>query len=227
MPTPAAGRPKSNEGWCQRKWMVLSSSQRNRATNEPTVSDTGMTNMVQRSRWGRTKNCSARFFTIQYLFEVDQPFSVDTHDPDSRGVFFEGIGIGIGRDGVVYRLDIDRQNVGVPVFFLFFMVQALVILFPFCEEHLVGGVWVQEKTGFFVVAIQRGADKLTSCILGVFGFFKGMRVAACCPQQQGGEDKFVDHVTKVKKKGTAPDFRGPCFNYLFSCRSMRMGGRCA
>jgi len=98
------------------------------------------------------------------------------------GILLIRIGVGVRGGGVVDRLDIDGQDVGVLVLFPLILAHSVIVLFPLIEQHLVGGVPVQIEVGFVIIAVQGGPDKFAAGILGVFGFFVGMGAIAGCQE---------------------------------------------
>ena len=138
------------------------------------------------------------FFVIDDLLEIDHPVAFDAHDANGCRVFFVGVGVGVRSDGVVDGVDVEGEDLGVLVFLLCFGAEPVIVFFPLFEHHSIGGVGIQVEGGFFIVAIEGGADEFAARVLGVFGFFEGIGVIAGCQQEDSecGEEDFFDHGQK-------------------------------
>jgi hypothetical protein len=96
-------------------------------------------------------------------------------------------------------MDVEGEDIGVLVFLLCFGAEPVIVFFPLFEHHFVSGVGIEVEGGFFIVAIEGGADEFAAGVLGVLGFFVGMGVIAGCQQEDGesGEEDFFDHGAKI------------------------------
>src|SRR5580658_2970800 len=117
-------------------------------------------------------------FMLQDFFQIYQPIAIDTDDPDSGGIPFVTVGIGVGGHRIIDVLNVDRQDIRIFILLPFFVGHAIIPLPPHVEQDLIGGVVVQKKFGLVIIAVEGGPDELATGVLGVVRFFEGMDVIA-------------------------------------------------
>src|SRR5450755_401372 len=153
-------------------------------------------------------------FVVEDFFQINQPFTLHTHDADGCRISTKTVRKRINRYRIIDRPDVDGKNTGFPVLLPGIPVHPVKSLLPFTDQQKIYRIAQQIKTGFFIVTIQRCPDKLPSSVLCILRFIKCFACITGKKEEKKTENKNGFQWNNLYKIGILPFHRSSTFASL-------------